>query len=68
MQFPHINTEYNKVGENMYVFKVKENVYFVFWYDESFYLFNSNFENVMQLEKISNQTMVNVNLKEKKME
>ena len=64
----YINTEYNKVGENMYVFKVKENVYCVFWYDESLYLFNSNFENVMQLEKISNQTMVNVNLKEKKME
>lgn len=64
----YINTEYNKIGENMYVFKVKEDVYFVFLYNESFYLFNSNSESVMQLEKISNQTMVNVNLKEKKME
>lgn len=57
----YINTEYKKVGENMYVFKEKEDVYFVFLYGESFYLFNCNPESVMQLEKISNQTMVNEN-------
>ncbi|WP_165000469.1 hypothetical protein [Anaerophilus nitritogenes] len=52
----------------MYVFKEKEDVYFVFWYDESFNLFNSNSKSIIQLEKISNQTMINVNLKEKKMD
>lgn len=64
----YVKTEYNKISENMYVFKEKEDVYFVFWYDESFNLFNSNSESVMQLQKISNQTMIDVNLKEKKME
>ena len=52
----------------MYVFKENENVYFVFWYDKSFNLFNSDSESVMKLEKISNQTMIDVNLKEKNIE
>lgn len=62
----YVKTEYNKIGENMYIFKEKEDIYFVFWYDESFNLFNSNSESIIPLEKISNQTMINVNLKEKK--
>ncbi|GAA0121686.1 MAG: hypothetical protein KID00_05720 [Clostridium argentinense] len=64
----YIETKYNKIGENMYVFKENENVYFVFWYDKSFNLFNSDSESVMKLEKISNQTMIDVNLKEKNIE
>ena len=39
---------------------------FCFWYDKSFNLFNSDSESVMKLKKISNQTMIDVNLKEKK--
>ncbi|MCC5909474.1 MAG: hypothetical protein JJT76_03425 [Clostridiaceae bacterium] len=62
----YVKTEYNKIGENMYMFKEKEDVYFVFFYNESFNLFNSSIGSVMQLDKISNQTMVNASLKEKK--
>ena len=49
----------------MYLKKMKMFI-FVFWYDKSFNLFNSDSESVMKLEKISNQTMIDVNLKEKK--
>lgn len=61
----YVKTEYNKIGENMYMFKEKEDIYFVFWYEKSFNLFNNNSQSVMQLEKISNQTMIDVNLKNK---